>query len=326
MFCQCFHTVCPADWTHSFSFISESITSSGKNNNRKTNLEALNYARTALHHVYSRIIVWYIQPPAVGGGGDLTDTHYAIWHFFSYKCVWLKKFYGFALLQCFFKRALWNFACVLIANGLWNCLLLSKCLRTHDITQKNYWVGLIPFLPLIRLVFLVSDCRICSFYFWEIELSVLATRLLQTLKWEGADCRQGPSSVQPANPPSPSLLHLHCQASFFFPSELLLHISSSEVFTVLGSCWQRPWTHGLFFLQLQMHSLSSTRTLGLRPVISPEQHTSQKSVPLFLSAYAQNPSSAPHRKSSRATEPSNPGALPISASRSRSCIYHYILL
>lgn len=69
-----------------------------KNNNRKTNLEALNYARTALHHVYSRIIVWYIQPPAVGGGGDLTDTHYAIWHFFSYKCVWLEKFYG---LHCY---------------------------------------------------------------------------------------------------------------------------------------------------------------------------------------------------------------------------------
>lgn len=81
-----------------FFFISESITSSGKNNNRKTNLEALNYARTALHHVYSRIIVWYIQPPAVGGGGDLTDTHYAIWHFLSYKCVWLKKFYG---LHCY---------------------------------------------------------------------------------------------------------------------------------------------------------------------------------------------------------------------------------
>lgn len=68
-----------------------------------------------------------------------------------------------------------------------------------------------------------------------------------------------------------------------------------------------------------MHSLSSTQTLGLRPVISPEQHTSQKSVLLFLSAYAQNPSSAPHRKSSRATEPLNLGALPRSASRSHSC-------
>lgn len=69
-------------------------------------------------------------------------------------------------------------------------------------TKKNYWVGLIPFLPLILLVFFVSDCRICSFYFWEIELSVLATRLLQTLKWEGADCRRG---LPPFNPPSPSI-------------------------------------------------------------------------------------------------------------------------
>lgn len=137
------------------------------------------------------------------GGGRGWPDRYSLCNmalFFLQVCL-AEKVLWLALLQCFFKRALWNFACVLIANGLWNCLLLSKCLRTHDITQKNDWVGLIPFLPLIRLVFLVSDCRICSFYFWEIELSVLATRLLQTLKWEGADCRQGPSSVQPANPP-----------------------------------------------------------------------------------------------------------------------------
>lgn len=132
---------------------------------------------------------------------------------------------------------------------------------------------------------------------------------------------KGPTAdrgLSPFNPPHPPSTYTVRLLSSFFSAELILHISSSEVFHSSGFLLAATLnTTGLLFLQLQMHSLSSTQTLGL---ISPEQHTSQKSVLLFLSAYAQNPSSAPHRKSSRATEPLNLGALPISASRSRSCL------
>lgn len=95
---------------------------------------------------------------------------------------------------------------------------------------EKYWVSLIPFLPLILLVFSVFDCRICSFFFEKLNSVCWQLVSSRPLSGKGPTA-DGPSSVQPTTPS----FHLHCQASFFFlTSELILHISSSEVFHSSG--------------------------------------------------------------------------------------------
>lgn len=247
---------------------------------------------------------------------------------FGWKVLWL------ALLQCFFKRALWNFACVLIANGLWNCLLLSKCLKTHDITHtQKYWLGLIPFLPLILLVFFCG-CRIVfiiRFFFNWTNWSCVGNS-------SPPDAKVGRDRLQTGvflhstrqTPPSPSLSALppplppfranftHFFLRRFHSSRFLLAVTLnsrtlSYNFRCTVSPQRRLWRSDLQYLQNNIPH----RNLFL----------------LLFSAYAQkkikNPSSALSRNSSGATELLNLGASPVSASRSCSRLHaidHYILL
>lgn len=132
-----------------------------------------------------------------------------------------------------------------------------------------------------------------------MERGVLATRLLQTLH-TGAFLRLNRHTLLP-----PSLSGFSSFFFFFFPPELILHISSSEVFHssrfLLAATLS---TRTIFSYNFRCTVSPQHRLWASRTVISPELHTSQKSVLLFYPAYAQNPSSAPHRKSSSATEPS----------------------
>lgn len=86
-------------------------------------------------------------------------------------------------------------------------------------------------------------------------------------------------------------------------------------------------THGLFFLQLQMHRLSSTQNLGLRSVISQNNIPHRNLFFYVLSAYAQNPSSAPHSKVLQrhwAFDSQSPVYISSSLSFLPTCISHCI--
>lgn len=70
-FLVCFHTVF-VQLTDTFLYLREQ-------HFFRKNRKALNYVITTLHHVYSWIIIEVYMP---SNGLVVTDTHFAVWHFF----------------------------------------------------------------------------------------------------------------------------------------------------------------------------------------------------------------------------------------------------
>lgn len=73
-----------------------------------------------------------------GGGGGWPDR-YSLCNmalFFLQVCL-AEKFYGLHCYNASLSEHCGTLLVCLIANGLWNCLLLSKCLRTHDLTHTK---------------------------------------------------------------------------------------------------------------------------------------------------------------------------------------------
>lgn len=161
---------------------------------------------------------------------------------------------------------------------------------------------------------------------------MLATRLLSTPKSKGGGLRGGRPTADRRPPPITrhNILHFHCRVPF------IVRANSTHFFlrglTVLGSCWQQPWTHGLLFsLHLQMNSFTPIAPHRWESLLNIDSGAQTCNISrttyltdifffFILSAYVQNPSIPPHRKVLQSHWASNLRALPVSASRSRSCL------